>query len=107
MGAVRDIAAEVAAGFGVSRAELLGDGRHGYVTRARFAAAWIARRRHGYSTPRIGRALNRDHSTILNAIRRCEELRASDPDYRKITDKLAGNASRCCPHCGGSLADAD
>jgi chromosomal replication initiation ATPase DnaA len=37
----------------------------------------------------IGRALgDRDHSTILNAQRRAEELRAEDEEYREITDRL-------------------
>jgi chromosomal replication initiation ATPase DnaA len=37
----------------------------------------------------IGRALgNRDHTTVLNGLKRAEEWRESDRDFREITDGL-------------------
>jgi chromosomal replication initiation ATPase DnaA len=59
------------------------------MVRARFAVMWVARELFGFSTPVIGRSLgNRDHSTVLNGIKRAEELREDDDDFREITDGL-------------------
>lgn len=75
--------------FGVSDGAILGPTRSGRACRARFAIAWVAREAFGLSTPAIGRALgDRDHSTVLNAQRRCEEIREQDEDYRELTDRL-------------------
>jgi chromosomal replication initiation ATPase DnaA len=73
----------VAAGeaWGVTVAELLGPGSARQVAAARFAAAALIRRRLGYSTPRIGRLLRRDHSTIVHALSRAAALEAADADF--------------------------
>lgn len=100
MGAIR--AASEA--FGVSPADIIGPSRrHDHVI-PRFAAVWVSRKR-GYSLPQIGKRLgDRDHTTILSAERRAEQLRATDPYFRSATDSALGDDHLpCCPHCGGRL----
>jgi chromosomal replication initiation ATPase DnaA len=75
--------------FNVSVGAMTGAIRSGPMVRARFAVMWVARELFGFSTPVIGRALgNRDHSTVLNGLKRAEELRIEDSDFREITDGL-------------------
>jgi chromosomal replication initiation ATPase DnaA len=75
--------------FNVSVGAMTGAIRSGPMVRARFAVMWAARQLYGYSTPVIGRALgNRDHSTVISGIKRAEELREKDQDFREITDGL-------------------
>lgn len=53
--------------FGVSRVELLGQGRNRYVVFARQFVMYWMRRRTVLSMPRIGRLMgNRDHTTIIS-----------------------------------------
>ena len=40
------------------------------------------------SLPDIGRAFNRDHTTVLHGIKAVEDLRAEDPAFREETDDL-------------------
>lgn len=75
--------------FSVAEGSILGPSRSARLCRARFAIAWVAHQAFGLSSVVIGRALgDRDHSTVLSAIRRAEEWRAGDEDYRQITDRL-------------------
>lgn len=64
--------------FEVPSRVILGDNRDPKAILARFALSWAWRAR-GPSA--IARALNRDRSTIYNALRRAEHLRATDPDF--------------------------
>jgi len=53
--------------FGLPLKDVRSDSRRQPLVRCR---SWIARqaRREGYSFPQIGRAINRDHSTVMYAI---------------------------------------
>ncbi len=70
----------VAAAAGISREELV-DGRR---WRDRVVARWAAMRiarGYGYSTPRIGRVLSRDHTTVVVGLRHCAgQIEAGHPD---------------------------
>jgi chromosomal replication initiation ATPase DnaA len=75
-------------------ARLLRPGRHRDVCSARWIAAWMLRRRN-WSTPKIGRFLGLDHSTVLHGLRRvaaCENLllMASAAEEQVAEDPLAG-----------------
>lgn len=75
--------------FGVTVPEMRGDTRQAGIVRARFAFCWVARRAFGDSARRTGRALgDRDHATVLHALRRADALREADPDFRAATDRL-------------------
>lgn len=61
------------------------------IARARFVAVWAIRQRNpAASFAVIGRLLGgRDHSTMIHAHRRAEELRGEDPNFRDLTDRVA------------------
>ncbi len=67
--------------FDVDAEQLKGPRRRVGDVRPRFAFAWLARNRLGASLPRIGCALNRDHTSARHQILRAETLRATDPDF--------------------------
>lgn len=88
--------------FEVSRGDVLGKSRKAHIVDARFAAAWVARRRlRRHSYPEIGRLMGgRDHTSIMHAVRRADEVRALDPDYRAATDAvLAVSVAAPRPAC--------
>lgn len=78
-----------AAEFGTAVEEVMGAGRRAEAIEARHAAMAIGRRLLGYSLPRIGRVMRRDHTTVLAAIRGVERRTAQDPEYAARLDALA------------------
>lgn len=77
---VRDILALVAEVTGYTVEQLCGPWRQKPLSRARFLACWTIRQaRLDLSLPAIGKALGRDHSTILNAVRVFERERDLPP----------------------------
>jgi chromosomal replication initiator protein len=88
---VEEIQQHVASAFGVSRAELIGSSRAATPLRARQVAILLTREATGLSLPQIGRAYGgRDHSTILNALRRIEAGVDQDPGLAAKVDSLRG-----------------
>ncbi len=70
---VEEIQQRVAEGFGISRAELVGTSRAAVPLRARQVAIFLTRELTDLSLPQIGRLYGgRDHSTVLNSLRRVE-----------------------------------
>jgi chromosomal replication initiator protein len=70
---VEEIQERVSAAFGISRAELIGSGRAATPLSARQVAIYLTREMTDLSLPQIGRLYGgRDHSTVLNSIRRAE-----------------------------------
>jgi chromosomal replication initiator protein len=63
----------VCAVLGLSREDLVSPSRAPRVTRARHLAMYLARELSGASLARIAREFNRDHSTVLHAVRRVTE----------------------------------
>ena len=59
---------------GVTIAEIMGPRRDRHIIRARFAAMAIARDYLNLSYPQIGREFNRDHTSVINAMRRVDAL---------------------------------
>ena len=78
---VEQIQQRVAAGFGISRAELVGGSRAATPLRARQVAMLLTREATDLSLPQIGRLYGgRDHSTVLNSLRRVEATLSADSD---------------------------
>jgi hypothetical protein len=78
--------------FGVRVRDVLGPWRTVRVVAARHMAMYLVRYVSPHlSLPAIGRLFGgRDHTTILNAVRRVEARRDADPDYdRRIRELLA------------------
>ena len=67
------IIAECAAEFGITANDILGNSRVAHIVMARRKAAWIFHQRGTMSYPQIGRILNKDHSTIIHAVRRYKQ----------------------------------
>ena len=76
---VEEIQQRVASAFGISRAELVGSSRAATPLRARQVAILLTRESTELSLPQIGRLYGgRDHSTVLNSLRRIEAGLAED-----------------------------
>ena len=85
---IREATSVVSAMFRVPVPVLMGAAQDITTSRARFALYWFGRERLGYSYGRIGKALSRDHTTVIHGYRRALELRASDPEFLGKTDSL-------------------
>lgn len=68
----------VAHHYGVREMELVGFCRWRKISRIRHTMVYLASKLCGHSYAELGRRLNRDHTTIIYAIRRIEALRATD-----------------------------
>jgi chromosomal replication initiator protein len=76
---VEEIQQQVAERFGISRAELIGTSRAATPLRARQVAIYLTREMTDLSLPQIGRLYGgRDHSTVLNSLRRVEARLGED-----------------------------
>jgi len=81
--------------FGLKQSDLISPGRARALARPRQAAMWLCKQLTTRSLPDIGRRFGgRDHTTVLHAVRRIDELRAADPrlarDLEQLTHKLRG-----------------
>lgn len=83
------IVADSARLFDLPLNSVLSGGRTDRLARARFAAAWAMREGRGTSLKHITLTLHRKcHTVAINALARAEQLRANDPNFREITDRL-------------------
>ena len=86
---VERIQQQVADAFGISRAELVGSGRAAAPLRARQVAILLTREATDLSLPQIGRLYGgRDHSTVLNALRRVEAGLSEDDELARRVAEL-------------------
>jgi chromosomal replication initiator protein len=92
---VDEIQKATAEHFGLKPADLVSACRARAVARPRQAAMWLVKQFTTRSLPDIGRRFGgRDHTTVMHAVRRIDELRISDPqlarDLEILTRKLRG-----------------
>jgi chromosomal replication initiator protein len=88
---VEEIQQQVAERFGISRAELVGSSRAATPLRARQVAIYLTRELTDLSLPQIGRLYGgRDHSTVLNSLRRVEAAVDEDPGLAERVQELRG-----------------
>jgi chromosomal replication initiator protein len=88
---VEEIQQRVAERFGVSRAELVGSSRAATPLRARQVAIFLTRDLTDLSLPQIGRLYGgRDHTTVLNSLRRIEAGLDEDPELAEKIRELRG-----------------
>ena len=86
---VEEIQQRVSAAFGISRAELVGSTRAATPLSARQVAIYLTRELTDLSLPQIGRLYGgRDHSTVLNSIRRVEARCGEDAVLAAQVDEL-------------------
>jgi chromosomal replication initiator protein len=77
--------------------DLLSRRRSVRVARPRQVAMWLARHITPCSLPEIGRAFNRDHTTVMHAIDRVAELMRADT---RFTDEVLGLLDELCAEAG-------
>lgn len=86
---VEEIQQRVAETFGISRAELVGSSRAATPLRARQVAILLTRELTDLSLPQIGRLYGgRDHSTVLNSLRRVEANLVDDQELTGRVEEL-------------------
>ncbi len=80
---VEDIQRIVCHHFKLRSTDLLSKDRHKSVAFARHVAMYLCKQRLKCSFPELGRAFgNRDHTTVMSAVRKVDALRATDPEVR-------------------------
>jgi len=88
---VEEIQQRVAEMFGISRAELVGSSRAAVPLRARQVAIFLTRDLTDLSLPQIGRLYGgRDHTTVLNSLRRVEAGLDEDSELAEKVRELRG-----------------
>jgi len=86
---IEDILRIVSRHFGVSKGDLLSQRRHRSVVWPRQIGMYLAKQLTHRSLPEIGRRFgNRDHTTVLHAIRKIEGVIAGDVGLRDEIDEL-------------------
>lgn len=88
----------------LSRDEIMGRSRQMHICRVRNAVCYVARSYgHGYSA--IGRALDKDHKSIMHACNVAGEVMAAQPIYRQVVSDIKVAAGRI--HAGHRMAVTD
>jgi chromosomal replication initiator protein len=86
---IDDIQRVVCHHFKLKSGDLLSKDRHKSIAFARHVAMYLCKARLKASYPEIGRAFgNRDHTTVISAVRKVEALKTSDPEVRAHLDAL-------------------
>jgi chromosomal replication initiator protein len=88
------IQAAVALHYGIAPAEMLSQRRARSVARPRQVAMYLAKELTSKSLPNIGRCFgNRDHTTVMHAIKQVKALSSNDPlvfaDIAALRNRLA------------------
>lgn len=74
---------------GVERTDLTSDQRHQPVARIRQLCMYILHRRCKLTSPVVGRMLgDRDHSTVLAAVKKVDALLDSDPELAALYQRI-------------------
>ena len=89
---MEEIQDRVASHYRLTRDEMLSTRRSRAVARPRQIAMYLAKSLTPRSLPEIGRRFDRDHTTVLHAVRTVERLRSEDgeldTDVRRLTGEL-------------------
>jgi chromosomal replication initiator protein len=86
---IDDILKIISKHFGVNRADLLSNRRNRSIVRPRQIGMYLAKNLTSRSLPEIGRRFgNRDHTTVLHAIRKVEQLMSDDTTLKEEVELL-------------------
>lgn len=86
---IDDILRTVSKHYGVNRGDLLSGRRNRSIVRPRQIGMYLAKMLTSRSLPEIGRRFgNRDHTTVLHAIRKIEQLMSDDNQLREEIELL-------------------
>ncbi|WP_029513449.1 chromosomal replication initiator protein DnaA [Mycoplasmopsis primatum] len=83
----------VAKYYKITRSELLGKSRRKDVVLARHIAIWITKKQLDLSLEQIGKLFgNRDHSTIINAVKKIDkESESPDKSFKRTISEISNN----------------
>jgi chromosomal replication initiation ATPase DnaA len=84
----RQLLLKTAEKFAVTPDLILSSRRDSHLVRAREAIVFVLRRQHGSSLTRIGKVLNRHHTTVLHAEIQAAERYKNLPTFREAVDEL-------------------
>lgn len=85
---IDDIQKKVAEYFSISVKEMQSSRRARNVARPRQIAMYLAKQLTSRSLPEIGRKFDRDHTTVMHAVRKVEELLGLDSSMAEVLDNL-------------------
>lgn len=85
---VRTIQDRVCSEMGVPMRELLSARRSQQTARCRQVAMYLAVELTSASYPQVGRAFDRDHTTVLYGVRKIREALAVDHDLARVVGEL-------------------
>jgi len=86
---IDDIQRTVSKHYGVNRGDLLSGRRNRSIVRPRQIGMYLCKQLTSRSLPEIGRRFgNRDHTTVLHAIRKIEQLMSDDAQMREEVELL-------------------
>jgi chromosomal replication initiator protein len=92
---VEDILRIVSRHYAVPKAEILSDRRHRSVVRPRQVGMYLAKQLTSRSLPEIGRRFgNRDHTTVLHAIRKIDRELSGDQRLKDEIEELKRQLNR-------------
>ena len=85
---IEEIQRKVAERYNIRVSEMTSKRRERSVARPRQIAMFLAKHLTTKSLPDIGRAFDRDHTTVIHAVKTIEDLRQKDVAFREETDDL-------------------
>ena len=77
--------------FDLDTDSLQGQSRGRDVTNARQIAMYLIRRMNNMSLKDIGKAFNRDHSTVMHSLEKVENQMRSDPAFAEVVKEITTN----------------
>ncbi|QDY99084.1 hypothetical protein FQ775_01130 [Nitratireductor mangrovi] len=89
--AIREIIALTALNFGFDARDIVADNRTTPVRIARHVAMYVARKTTPHSMEVIGKAFNRDHTTVIYAVEKIEAEIRADPKLKALVKAIARN----------------
>jgi chromosomal replication initiator protein len=88
---MKELLPVVAEYYNVPPHEILGKSKKARYTKPRQAFCWLCRLKLEKTYPQIGRFLNRDHTTIIHAVRKCRSEKWVTWD---LADELIENVKK-------------
>ncbi|PID65119.1 MAG: chromosomal replication initiator protein DnaA [Gammaproteobacteria bacterium] len=90
---VENIQKTVASYYGIKVSDLKSKNRKTSIARPRQMAMALAKQLTSLSLPDIGEAFERDHTTVIHAIKKIDEMKSSDPKIREDMANLVTTLS--------------
>lgn len=85
---IEDVIAAGAEAFSLATDDITGRSQPQRIARARHAVVWCAREVLKESFPRIGKALKRDHTTVMSSYRRAQALLERDKAFQNAVNRI-------------------